>query len=116
MYYYYIQYFLQSKSFALERTRDHFSEENQGYAILSCDYYAIDQRYLQEYVISKHVVVYFNSLFVLLNAFVLLVLVHYGTKIYTTLGRLTSTPRFTSSIHKGICDNLFSWYPYSRLH
>ena len=30
--------FLTEQKFALERTRDHFSEENQGYAVLSCDY------------------------------------------------------------------------------
>lgn len=94
-------YFLQSKSFALDRTRNHLSKENQGYAVLLHDYYTTDQRYLQESLMTKYTVVYLNSLFVLLNAFVLLVLVHYSTKIYTTLGQLSSTPRLTSSIHKG---------------
>ena len=94
-------YFLQSKNLALDRTGEHWSQENQGYVVPWYDYYTTDNRYQEDSLTIEHIIVYLNCLFVAMNAFVLLLLARYSTKIVITIGQLCHSPNFTSSIHKG---------------
>ena len=97
-------YFLQSKNLALDRTGEHWSQDNQGYVVPWYDYYTTDNRYQEDSLTIEHIIVYLNCLFVAMNGFVLLLLARYSTKILTTISQLCASPNFTSSIHKGtIC-------------
>ena len=86
---------------ALDRTGKHWSQENQGYVVPWYDYYTTDNRYQEDSLTIKHIIVYLNLFFVAMNAFVVLVLSRHSTKILSTIGQLCATPNFTSSIHKG---------------
>ena len=86
---------------ALDRTGEHWSQENQGYVVPWYDYYTTDNRYQEDSRTIKRTILSLNCLFVSLNAFVLLLLVRYSTKIFSTIHQLCASPNFTSSIHKG---------------
>lgn len=58
--------------------------------------------YQEDSLTIEHIIVYLNCLFVAMNAFVLLLLARYSTKIVTTISQLCDSPNFTSSIHKGV--------------
>jgi hypothetical protein len=86
---------------ALDRTGEHWSQENQGYVVPWYDYYTTDNRYQEDSLTIKHIIIYLNCFFVAMNAFVLVLLARYSTNILSTIGQLCATPNFTSSIHKG---------------
>ena len=98
---YFSIFVLQSKNLVLDRTGEHWSKENQGYVVPWFDYYTIDNRYQEKSQTSEYIMVCLNSLFVSMNALVLLLLVRCSTKIFITMSHLCATPNFTSSIHKG---------------
>ena len=86
---------------ALDRTGEHWSQENQGYVVPWYDYYTTDNRYQEDSLTIKHIILCLNFFFVAINAFVVIVLARYSTKILSIIGQLCATPSFTSSIHKG---------------
>ena len=65
------------------------------------DYYTTDNRYQEDSLTLKRIIFYLNFFFVAMNAFVVIVLARYSTKILSTISQLCATPNFTSSIHKG---------------
>ena len=65
------------------------------------DYYTTDNRYQEDSLTIKHITIYLNCFFVATNAFVVLLLARYSTKMLTTIGQLCASPNFTSSVHKG---------------